>query len=193
MDEYNHPVTEINPEAAQAYTLALFAEMNEHLRSTENKYITISAAYLGLITLISSLSTGEAATIGIGADILTTYVLMILTGCTVAVLQRWYRRWKSHYLQVCRSIFRNVQVAEDLRPFWLREVRQQGFLSADDVLSYFTNLVNTYVVLRLCCYLFLRSERITIKVLLPIIVLLMYLAFAIVIRASIPRQGHLSA
>ena len=192
MDNPKQPVIEISTEAAQGYALALFAEMNEHLRSTENKYMTISAAYLGLITLISSLST-EAAKVGIGVDILTTYVLMILTGCTVTVLQRWYRQWKAHYLQVCRSIFRHVPIAEDLRPFWLREVRRTSFLSADDVLSYFTNLVNTYVVIRLCCYLFLQSERITVRVLLPIIVLLLYIAFVIAIRTSIPRQGHLSA
>ena len=170
----------------QAYVLALFSEMNEHVRSTENKYATVSVSYLSLVTFLSSLSPA-------GQQSATGYVLMVLVGCTVIVLQRWYRIWKEHYLQVCKCLYKDVDIAEEMKPFWLRDNRRKSTLNADDALYYFTNMVNLYVVIRLCSSLIAQGESVFAKFLIPGLLFVAYILFLIFIRINISRQRYLKA
>lgn len=107
------------------FLIAVFHETNEHMRNTEQKYLIITAAYLGLAsaissTVVSSVGTASRAT-------LTSHFLLLLMGSMVYVMQGWYRSWKLHYLNVCQSAcahFFDVAPIPDekILPYWLRPI-----------------------------------------------------------------------
>ena len=83
--------------------------MNGHIRNIENKYLTISLAYISLVAVVSSVILREmilTAATDINYQII--YGLIILIGWCVIVLQRWYIVWKKHYLIRCQAIDREI-------------------------------------------------------------------------------------
>jgi len=50
LDTKSVPHTEIDKD----FLLALFQETNDHMRNTEQKYLIITAAYIGLISVLAS-------------------------------------------------------------------------------------------------------------------------------------------
>ena len=189
-----------------SYLLSLFSEMNGHIRNTENKYLTISISYLSLVTIISSVILNKMILTAMNINYIVVYVLIILIGSCVIVLQRWYRIWKEHYLKRCQEIdkilmgiYESTQekpsISQELKPCWLQDNNNesQPLLGVDSTLHYLTNLVNLGVVLKLGYDLFLLSESNLIKFIVPIGIIFVYTLFITIIRFTIlPEKKDLS-
>lgn len=130
---------------------AVFAETNQHMRSTEQKYLTLSVAYLGLVAVAMSLiHTKGMAVFDPSVVNRIVYIMMIFVGSVVYILQRWYRVWKVHYMEICRRIVQRWAIDTELVPYWLRNSPSGRKVSIDNALSWFTTAVNLAIVLLLC-------------------------------------------
>lgn len=134
-----------SPEAV----LAVFSETNEHMRNAEQKQLTITGAYLGLVAVVLSLlPTGGVTLLQPRAEGAFVYLFMWFVGCCVFVMQAWCRVWKEHYLQVLRKIAQTWLLPEELLPYWLRHLPDppaKAFfkINIDNTLVYFTFVLNT--------------------------------------------------
>ena len=106
--------------------MAAFQECNSHMRTTEQKHLTVTVAYLGSIgvaipLVVSSLSNSPALQIQRGVSLF----VISLVGIVVHGLQRWYALWKSHYLRVLKNqsklLFEQAGANSIHLPLFLRE------------------------------------------------------------------------
>ena len=195
-----------------SYLLSLFSEINGHIRNTENKYLTISISYLSLVTIISSVILNKMILTTININYIVVYILIILIGNCVIILQRWYRIWKEHYLKRCRELDNllmeihkeiseskdensKISISQEQKPCWLQNNNNENplLLGADSTLYYLTNLVNLGAVLKLDYDLFLLSERNLVKFIVPIVIIFVYTLFITIIQFTIlPEKKDLS-
>ena len=181
------------------YLSLLFSEINNHLRNTETKYLTISISYLSLVSVISSIVFQKAIITDINVNYLVVYILLILIGTSVITLQKWDRFWKEHYLITAQKIYseilaiNQIAISEELKPYWLREKQiinwlnnevtdrdknqEKPWLSADYTLHFFTQIVNLGVVLKLGYDLFSSNHSVVTKFVIPILIIVVYLLF----------------
>ena len=160
----------------------LFYEVNNHLRNTENKYITISLSYFGFVSVTSSIA---FQIITKDVNDIIVHVLLVLIGTSVIMLQKWYCFWKEHYLQTSKRIYskilsvNKIKIEEELKPYWLRKKKRASKFNADYTLLFFTNIVNFGVVLKLCYELFSSNNNgsILIRFVVPISIAVVYLLF----------------
>ncbi len=108
-------------------------------------------------------------------------------------MQKWYRVWKEHYLQKCQEIDREFKVEAKFKPFWLIPNLKNPIVNADKSLYYFTNIVNALVVFKLCYDLYSLSTYDFLKFILPIIIIVFYILFLILIKLNISVKKSLTA
>lgn len=201
----------MNTQNYHSYLLSLFSEMNGHIRNTENKYLTISLSYLSLVAIISSVILNEMILTAININYIVVYVLIILVGICVIILQQWYRLWKKHYLYKCQEIdnkiieiqenqddcYFAVEYSKDLKPCWLNnEYRKtknkiQSIFGADNTLQLLTNWVNFGVVLKLAYDLFLLLSKynfVEFIFIVPIGIIFAYILFILIILNAIYKE-----
>ena len=178
------------------YLLHLFSELNQHIRNTETKYITISISYLSLVSIICSIILKiETSNVlnTLTYNHIIVYSLIILIGCFVIVMQKWYRAWKEHYLQRCQEIDNEFKVDAKFKPFWLIVNKKNPIINLDKSLFYFTNIVNALVVFQLCYDLYSLSSYNYFKFILPTIIIVFYILFLVVIKLNISGKKFLTA
>jgi len=106
-------------------TYAMFREMNEHLRATEQKHLQVSVGFLGVIALALSLL-GQQATERPGWVLLHTwphviaYYVLFVIGCTAMFAQHIYRGWKKHYVLACKKLAVSWPIDDRVRVSWLK-------------------------------------------------------------------------
>jgi hypothetical protein len=129
--------------------LALFHETNEHIRSADQKQVSVVGAYLGMIGLVLSLLPGGVIRILYGTrDGALIYLFLFVVGCCVALYQAWCRIWKVHYLETLRELTKDCTLADSVLPYWLRKTTEEEppawrRLNIDNTFLYFTVLLNT--------------------------------------------------
>ena len=178
------------------YLLGLFSELNQHIRNTETKYITISISYLSLVSIICSILLKiETKNVlnTLTYNHIIVYSLIIIIGCFVIVMQKWYRVWKEHYLQRCQEIDSEFKVEAKFKPFWLIPNKKNPIVNVDKSLFYFTNIVNLLIVFKLCYDLYSSSNYTFLKFILPIIIIVFYILFLIIIKLNISVNKSLTA
>ena len=132
--------------------IAVFAEINEHMRNTEQKQLSISVAFLGVVAVVLSvLPSSNGKLLNPSPLNFFVYALLAFTGCTVYALQRWYRAWKEHYMGRARDVVAWWGVPKQLCPYWMvHSEAHEGTLNlsfkADNLNVYFTGLLNTFLV-----------------------------------------------
>lgn len=128
-------------EMNKEFLLAVFHEVNDHMRNTEQKYLIVTASYLGLLSVITSSIT--SSTTGSRSGIVSHFLLLLI-GTAVYIMQGWYRAWKRHYLSVCLNIRQRFAVTMDegLCPYWLRPTVKVRRRTIDNLLKGLTLLVN---------------------------------------------------
>lgn len=147
-DETNSFKLRRSPEAM----LAVFAETNEHMRNAEQKQLSITGAYLGMVAVVLSLLPGGGMTlIAPRPASAWVYLFLLVIGCCVFLLQAWCRVWKEHYLQILKRIAQTWLLPEEYLPYWLRNLppspkRAHFKINVDNTLVYFTFLMNTILV-----------------------------------------------
>ena len=152
--------------------------MNGHIRNTENKYLTISLAYISLVAVVSSvILRNMIITAATDINYQIVYGLIMLIGWCVIVLQRWYIVWKKHYLIRCQAIDREITKlckhsdecyfasvdTTRLKPCWLYNTKSDNnkllsLFSADNIINILTNVINAGVVFKLSYDFFLLSK-----------------------------------
>lgn len=134
---------------------AVFAETNQHLRNAEQKQLTITGAYLGMITVaLSRFPLEKTRDITQFDQGRVAFVLAFLTvlGCCVFLLQAWCRVWKEHYLKVARRIANTWNLPEQVLPYWLRRDLRKApdhaifKANVDNTLMYLTFAMNAALV-----------------------------------------------
>jgi hypothetical protein len=136
--------------------LAIFSETNNHLRNAEQKQLTVTGAYLAMVALVASRVAGrEVAVFKAQPEGAVLFLVMVLVGCGVFVVQAWCRVWKEHYLAVLNTIAKTWQLPEDLLPYWLRDdpaLPRRAFkhVNVDNTLVYLTFILNTALVVEVC-------------------------------------------
>jgi len=137
------------------FLLLVFQEVNDHMRNTEQKYLIITAAYIGLISVLVSTFGGRQAPgdpLSIDPTIVSlfSHLFFLVIGLTVYVMQAWYRTWKEHYLKVCLDLKRHFVQRQDnpaLFPYWLRQdfTKTRTKLLIDNFLKYLTFSTNVFL------------------------------------------------
>jgi len=137
--------------------LAVFVQTNEHLRNAEQKQLTVTGAYLGMVALVLSILPARAVTIlSPRAESASIYGVMAAVGCCVFLIQAWCRVWKEHYLDIACRIAQTWSLPDRMLPFWLRVIpewpRRGVFkvLNIDNTLVYLTFVLNTLLVALVC-------------------------------------------
>jgi hypothetical protein len=133
------------------YEVAIFAEVNEHMRNTEQKQLSISVAFIGVVAVVLSVLPNDNGKLLSPSPMnFFVYTLLGIMGCTVYAIQRWYRAWKEHYMGVARAIVTGWKVSEKLCPCWmiLPVMEKKRILSpkVDNLSIYFTGVLNTFLV-----------------------------------------------
>jgi hypothetical protein len=139
---------------------AVFAEVNEHLRKTEEKHLAITVGYLGALALGLSIMASSGSGSGAAVPFSTwphviAYGVLITVGCMAIFVQDAYRGWKQYYKLVLQRIVEEwgfePGTSDRFLPQWLR---QDSFdhpavlrLSADNALTYFTAVATTFLVI----------------------------------------------
>lgn len=137
-----------SPEAV----LAVFSETNEHMRNAEQKQLSITGAYLGVVAVVLSLlPSGGITILAPRAESAYVYLFSSLLGCCVFLLQAWCRVWKEHYLHILQNIAQTWLLPDDLLPYWLRGLPAAPLgafhrFNVDNVLVYLTFVLNTTLV-----------------------------------------------
>lgn len=150
-------------ERSEQFFLTLFSELNEHIRATDAKSLTIAGFYVALCGagMAASFQQFGAATGQPENRIFAAIcVFVLLVGSFVNILQYWYRLWKAHYIQTCkkiaRSIFATSENSEYL-PAWLRAERSTEHISIDGLMHFLTGLLNFAFLLGICWIVFLEN------------------------------------
>lgn len=183
------------------FILQVFKETNDHMRNTERKYLIVTAAYIGLMSVFFSSVTQilyeieDTSKSDIIRSVSTSGFLLII-GLVVYMLQKWYRAWKQHYLDVCLNItdFHSIDSPDQLMllPYWLQRKTPHGTLSIDNLLNYVTVLIN-FVLITVISYSFFYLVGNVVASIISIVLITLYLIFLhLVIRAT-RRDRFLSA
>jgi hypothetical protein len=189
------PDSQINRSYPKDEVVCIFTEVNEHLRNTEQKQLNISTVYFGLLAVVVSILPTQ------GNDLLSPdfanaclYALLLVLGCTVNLIQLWYRLWKEHYIDVCRRIVFAWSIEPKLVPCWMttlslqyREVKRIS-PNIDNTAIYLTTSINFLIVLLLFHQLI---QLIAIKIFAffcALIVVLSYVRFTFWIYSMTSRK-----
>lgn len=123
--------------------LAVFTETNEHMRNAEQKQLTVTGAYFGIIAVVVSLLPGGAERVlRPTRENAASYLFMVIVGCCVFLYQAWCRVWKEHYLRVVCDIAQLWELPDNVLPYWLRESP-----SVSPRLAFRAHVDNTFVYL----------------------------------------------
>ena len=167
----------------------IFSELNQHIRNTENKYLSISLSYLGLLAIIISIIFNENQTFLTPKPIsIAIYTIICFIGCVVYILQKWYRMWKEHYLEVCNSIASTWGIEEKFLPFWLRKNMGEVKFCIDHTLGYFTAFINFCMFLLLAYNLSLTISSRLWQVLAPIFTFSCFIIFLFIVNNTIKKD-----
>ncbi len=121
----------------------LFLELNNHLRNTENKCITLSVGHLGLISLLIPIMYSESNEFFKGSTInIIVYSILIIMGCLVYLLQKWYRLWKEHYMEIIKKLMTESKTDDKFLPDWMKAQNNSSKFSIDDSIRYFNAFLN---------------------------------------------------
>jgi hypothetical protein len=177
-----------------AHELAMFTEINMHMRNTEQKHLSISLSYVGILTLaMSLLHKDQAKFFEPNFPNLIIYVLIIIVGAAVYALQHWYRIWKIHYMEICYALTEEWRLPENRRPYWLRANAPRREPSVDNILEYFVMVLNAALVLLVCQQVNVLAVTPTWKTYGPIAIFSFYLLFTFAVHGIISRRRVLGA
>lgn len=171
----------------------LFIEVNNHLRNTENKCLTLSISYLGIISLIISIMSAKSndffqcSTLNI-----IIFTILSIIGCIIYMLQKWYRMWKEHYMNIARSIIADSKINDNMLPYWLRSSSKKG-LTVDDSIRYLNGMINLAIFLLLSYNIFTICTSRIMQFLIPVIAFSFYLLFLFIMRLAIDSSKYLRA
>jgi hypothetical protein len=169
------------------FLIALFQETNDHMRNTEQKYLIITAAYIGLISVLVSTSNENQLVSNqylfkpTRFNILAHSFLFII-GSGVYMMQTWYRTWKEHYLNVCvniRQYFIKIETQDNscLFPHWLRKNKPKSKLLVDNFMQHLTLFTNAIVGLLIAIEIWIFHKNYFIGVVATLILVLIYLLY----------------
>ena len=166
----------------------IFSEVNEHLRNTENKYISMSSAYIGLIAVIASLiyDSNKGIVTHEKIDVII-YMFISLIGCILYVMQKWFRMWKEHYIDVAQDIAEKWNIENSFLPFWLREKAESEF-SFDNLLGYFTWSITLLTVSLLALNLKGVFKYNFLNFIIPIFILALFFIFTYITNKKISKN-----
>lgn len=181
----------------QNYTETIFNQLNDHLRSSEQKQLQLTTTYLGalfglLITTLTNSKMEEFFKPSIFK--MTINVIFLIFGIAIYVLQRWYRIWKEHYIEVLYSIVEYWEIDIKYRPYWLKNIQyKSNALNIDNILYYLTFITNILVLALLCVNIFYLEEIKLYKIIIIGIIIFIYTAIIFIfhrkIIKSIPQKA----
>lgn len=164
------------PNHSEALLLTVFSETNEHMRNAEQKQLTVTGAYFGIVAVVISLLPGGAITLlAARAESALLYLFMTIVGCCVFIYQAWCRVWKEHYLRVVCRIAKTWDLPDEMVPYWLREAPEISKSIAfkanvDNIIVYLTFTLNSsliaLIVYQALALLSLRNSIIAVVLLL---------------------------
>ena len=123
--------------------IAVFSEVNEHIRATDEKNIITAGSFIALISVVIAVLLKDIAEINWVYLMFALFILAV--GFCVYMLQLWYREWKEHYLGICYNIASSFNLEDKFVPFWLRRHRSETRFSVDKFLLIMTQLINATV------------------------------------------------
>ncbi len=168
----------------------VFSEINEHMRNTENKYLTISTSYIGLIAVVISLiySNKNNSIIDYKSQTIIIYSSISIIGCLVYIIQKWYRMWKEHYLDIAQEIISEWEIKNEFLPYWLRKKQENNGLSFDHILGYFTWNINLITIVILALNISDSFKYYFLNISIPILLVLLFVLFTYLINKRINKN-----
>lgn len=163
----------------------VFKEANSHIRATDRKSLLMTGAYISLFSLfLSSIAVGRWSTIPpppLWVSVIVQVFFLIVGSC-IFVMQKWYRTWKEHYIDVCLEIRKEFmpQVNNwNILPYWLRDEATESRMSIDNLLKYLTGTVNLVLVFLICYDLLniLPDQKIAILIVAAVIIIYFILIY----------------
>jgi len=135
----------------------LFRELNDHLRSTEQKHLQVSIACVSATALALSFLVSERVKARQWEPVLHSwsralaYLVLVLAGCATMFAQHVYRGWKKDYLLACKKLVYDWPIPNNERVNWMRTDRgpyehgDRSFfrLAGDNVLYWFVLIITS--------------------------------------------------
>jgi hypothetical protein len=125
------------------FLFSVFTETNEHIRATDEKNVLIAGSFIALISVVLAIFIEKMTQITWAYFAFSLFALTI--GFCVLMLQFWYREWKEHYCEICKSIASKFELEDEALPFWLRSCEVKSF-STDKVLIIMTIVINISLI-----------------------------------------------
>lgn len=182
-----------------AFLTTLFKVVNDHMRTTERKYLIITGAFIGLFSiLVSTALVGWPASGGQQQRpffSLAVHLFLLVTGSFVYVMQNWYRAWKEHYLDVSLAIRQKLlpDSEEEVLPYWLRREVPERPLSVDNLLKLLTIVVNLLLVTLISIESFAVSSHFAVGITVTVVLGVSYLIFLYTTDRSMRKGNYLYA
>jgi hypothetical protein len=143
------------PNRKVEFLFSVFTETNEHIRATDEKNILIAGSFIALVSVVIAIFIDKMGQVRWAYFAFSLFTLTI--GFCVLMLQFWYREWKEHYCDICKSIALKFEIDDETLPFWLRKCEMKGF-STDKLLIVMTALINMNLVF---CSIYLLWQLLT--------------------------------
>ena len=138
----------VTPGNKTALYETVFDQVNEHLRATDTKYLQTSLAYLGVMGIVVTILGNQPGVVTSPTWLMVAVTAILFTiGFSVLILQRWYRVWKEHYIQILQHVANQAGWSRDqsILPYWLRETQLEATMTADNVFHYLSLLMTGLV------------------------------------------------
>lgn len=174
------------------FVFAVFTEANEHIRATDEKNILIAGSFIALVSVVIAIFIDKMNQVSWAYFAFASFTLTV--GFCVLMLQFWYREWKEHYCEICKSITLKFEIEDEVLPFWIRKCETKGF-STDKLLIAMTALINISLIF---CSIYLLWNLlkwpVAPKLLIVACLLTIYLLMVIVTKKKlINRRRSLTA
>lgn len=183
----------------RTYLNNLFKVINDHIRSTERKYLIITGAYVALFSYFAKSTNLDqlfSSTDKINIHIIISHGIFWMFGLCVYIMQYWYRIWKEHYIDTSYNINKVLSeesIDDEVLPYWLRKKNNNPGLSIDSLLSYLSIFINLLVLIVASLELCSLTEQINIKILIVPVSILIYFGILFLLYKFVNKKVHLTA
>ena len=187
----------------RGFFIEIYKETGAHMRATERKSLIVTGSYIGLFAIFLPIITQIYKADGIVQYSWLSVAIQaffLLIGTCIYVMQKWYRAWKEHYLEVSLNIRKKFIDDNAMQnnyinmvPYWLRQEVPESRISIDNLLKYVTTLINFILVMMISYQILTLEQNKNLAILVVIIIIFAYIGLLLLMQHRIRKSRKLLA
>jgi len=185
------------------FLIEIFKEIGAHIRTTEQKSLMVTGAYIGLFSIfLSNLINSCLGLSQLNFSWLAVAIqfFFLLMGTCIYIMQQWYRAWKEHYVDVSLRIRTKFITDESMSenydkmlPYWLRKEWSGSRISVDNLLKFVTLIINFIIVILISYQILELRQKNSLAILVVVLIILAYIGLILLTHYRINRRKDLIA